>query len=67
MAGRITDRLRQQVTPIDPKGKNFIWVKSGIPGYTRAEFRFLVKGKGQIKLVYDSLKGGYYTKTVDLK
>jgi len=41
--------------------------KSGVPSFGRVEYRFLVEGKGNIKLIYDSLKGGYYTKSVTLK
>jgi len=67
MAGQVVDHYPLRVRPIDPKGKNFIWVKSGVPGYSRLEFRLLIEGKGPINLIYDSLKGGYYTKKLTLK
>lgn len=65
-AGRIIDRFRETTEDIKTIG-NSIWVKSGIPGFKAVDFRFLVKGSKEVNLVYDSLKGGYYSKTVKLE
>ncbi len=65
-AGRLTDRFRG-ITQKIKVHKNFIWVDSGISSFGNMSFRLLVKGSGKAKLVYDSLKGGYYTKAVNLK
>lgn len=64
-AGWLTDRFRGLTRKIKPY-KNYIWVNSGIPSYGRVSFRLLLEGKGDIKLIFDSLKGGYYTKTIAL-
>ncbi len=64
-AGKLTDKFReitQEVKIFD----NSIWVDSGIPGFGVVSYRFIIKGKGQIQLTYDSLKGGTYTKTLEL-
>jgi len=47
--------------------KNFLWIESGVPSFGKVDYRLLVKGKGNIKLIYDSLKGGYYTKNTNLR
>ena len=65
-AGRLTDRFRG-ITQKIKVHKDSIWVDSGIPSFGKMSFRLLVKGRGKAKLVYDSLKGGYYTKAVYLK
>lgn len=65
-AGRITDSFRAITRKVDTR-ENYIWVESGVPSFGRVEYRLLVRGKGDINLIYDSLKGGYYTKTTTLK
>jgi len=65
-AGRLFDKYRGITNKIKTRD-NYIWVESGVPSFGRVEYRFLVEGKGNIKLIYDSLKGGYYTKSVTLK
>lgn len=65
-AGYLTDRFRG-ITRKIKTNKDFIWVESGVPSFGRLDFRLLVKGNGSIKLIYDSLKGGYYTKEALLK
>ncbi|MCK4495681.1 MAG: hypothetical protein KAU91_04980 [Candidatus Aminicenantes bacterium] len=65
-AGYLTDRFRGTTRKIKTN-KDFIWVESGVPSFGRLDFRLLVKGNGSIKLIYDSLKGGYYTKEALLK
>ena len=65
-AGKLTDRFRN-ITQKIKTNKNFFWVERGIPGFGKADFRLLVQGKGDINLIYDSLKGGYHTKVISLK
>lgn len=65
-AGRLYDKYRGITSKMKTRD-NYIWVESGVPSFGRVEYRFLVEGKGNIKLIYDSLKGGYYTKSVTLK
>jgi len=65
-AGRLYDKYRGTTNKVKTRD-NYIWVESGVSSFGRVEYRFLVEGKGNIKLIYDSLKGGYYTKSVTLK
>lgn len=63
-AGQLTDRYRNLSRNIKVQ-KNSFWVE-GIPGFGKVDFRLILKGEGKIDLVYDSLKGGYYKKTINL-
>lgn len=65
-AGRLTDRFRGITQKVKIR-KNFLWIESGVPSFGKVDYRLLVKGKGNIKLIYDSLKGGYYTKNTNLR
>jgi len=65
-AGVLRDRFRDQVDPIPVKGKYFL-VESGIPGFGYVDLRLLLEGAGEVKLIYDSLKGGFLEKKVTLK
>jgi hypothetical protein len=65
-AGRLTDKYRDITQKIETQ-KNFLWIKSGIPSFGRVVYRLLVQGKGEMKLIYDSLKGGYYTTSINLQ
>lgn len=65
-AGRLTDKFRGLTKRIKPY-KNSIWIESGVSSFGTIDLRLLIRGKGDVKLVYDSLKGGYYTKTVPLE
>lgn len=65
-AGSLIDRFRGITRKIKTRD-NSLWVSSGIPSFGKVNYRLLVKGKGNIKIIYDSLKGGYYTKTATLK
>jgi len=65
-AGRLMDKYRDITQKIKTQ-KNFLWVTSGIPSFGRVVYRLLVQGKGEMKLIYDSLKGGYYTTTANLQ
>ncbi len=65
-AGLLYDKYRGLTSKIDVK-KNGFANEPGVPSFGRVEYRLVVKGKGQAKLVYDSLKGGYITKIVTLE
>ena len=65
-AGRLYDKYRGITGKVKTR-ENTIWVESGVPSFGRVEYRFLIEGKGSLKLVYDSLKGGYTTKSLTLK
>lgn len=65
-AGRLFDKYRGITSKVKTRD-NYIWIESGVPSFGRVEYRFLVEGKGNVKLIYDSLKGGSYTKSVTLK
>ncbi|MFW6140571.1 MAG: M14 family zinc carboxypeptidase [Acidobacteriota bacterium] len=65
-AGNLTDKFRGVTTKLKTRNDMF-WVEAGVPGFGTVDFRMIVKGKGDIKLVYDSLKGGYAETSVSLK
>ena len=65
-AGRLYDKYRGITGKVKTR-ENSIWVESGVPSFGRVEYRFMIEGKGSVKLVYDSLKGGHYTKSMTLK
>jgi hypothetical protein len=65
-AGQLMDKYRDITQKIETQ-KNFLWVQRGIPSFGRVVYRLLVQGKGEMKLIYDSLKGGYYTTTTNLQ
>ena len=65
-AGLLQDRFRQLVEPVKIRD-NYFLVENGIPGFGRVDFRLLVEGSGEAKLIYDSLKGGYLEKSLSLK
>jgi len=65
-AGLLVDPFRNLTRKIKTT-KNSFWSESGVPSFGRVDFRLIVKGDGPINLVYDSLKGGYLTKTVKLE
>lgn len=66
VAGRLMDKYRNITQKIETR-QNSIWITSGIPSFGRVVYRLLVQGKGEMKLIYDSLKGGYYTTTANLQ
>ena len=65
-SGRLTDRFRGITQKVKTQ-EDFLWIESGVPGFGKINYRLLVKGKGSINIIYDSLKGGTYTKTATLK
>ncbi|OGD19737.1 MAG: hypothetical protein A2Y69_06875 [Candidatus Aminicenantes bacterium RBG_13_59_9] len=65
-AGYIMDKFRGLTRKVKVRD-NGLWVETGVPGHGRIELRLIVKGSGTLELAYDSLKGGYKTKTVALR
>ncbi|MGQ9672452.1 MAG: M14 family metallopeptidase [Candidatus Aminicenantales bacterium] len=65
-AGQVVDKFLGWTKKIKTRANAF-WVEGGVPGFGRLEFRLLVKGSGKIELIYDSLKGGYRTRSVVLE
>jgi len=64
--GQLTDRDRGLTRKLTPR-ENALWMENGIPGFGQNEVRLLVRGKGEMTLVYDSLKGGHLEKKVKLQ
>lgn len=65
-AGILTDKYRGTTQKIDTRDDS-VWITSGVSSFGTLNLRLLVKGKGEIELIYDSLKGGTYTTTATLK
>jgi len=62
-ASWITNKLTQEYRPsittmIDQNDLKRIIIRSGHPGKTTKTMQYLVKGSGDIKITYDSIKGG---------
>jgi len=57
----------QDVTLIDQKDPGNIKLFNGISGRTEAEYHFLVKGKGEITVELDCVKGGTHPHKIQLK
>jgi len=55
------------VTLMEQKEPSRLKLFSGIPGRTEVEYQFLVKGKGNITVELDCLKGGIHTRKIELK
>lgn len=56
-----------EVNLIEQKDPSRLKLYNGIPGRTEVEYQFLVKGKGEVQVELDCLKGGTHTKKVSLK
>lgn len=65
-AGNLTDKFRGVTRKVEIRD-NMFWMDSGVPGFGMADFRLIVKGEGEIELIYDSLKGGYITTKIHLE
>ncbi len=52
---------------IDQKNLKRILLRNGTPGRTSRTIAYFVKGSGDLKVTYDSLKGGTVTKTIKLQ
>jgi hypothetical protein len=64
-AGELTDADRGLTKALDVRS-NGVFVERGVQGFGIRELRLLVRAKGSVTLVYDSLKGGTYEKAVTL-
>jgi len=65
-AGQVVDEFRG-LTRAAKTSENGFWVEGGLAGHNALDYRLVVRGSGELKVVLDSLKGGYYAKTVALK
>lgn len=65
-AGNLTDPYQNKTRKIETQD-DFFWNETGISGFGKKDFRLVIRGQGQIELIYDSLKGGYITTTSRLK
>ena len=65
-AGQIVDEFRGLTRAAKVLANGFA-VDGGVAGYGTADYRLMVRGSGEIEIALDSLKGGYYAKTVALK
>ncbi len=65
-AGFLTDKYREITQNVDTRDDR-VWLPAGVSSFGTLNLRLLVKGKGDIELIYDSLKGGTYTTTATLK
>jgi len=64
-AGYLTDEFRSLTQPIKIR-QNKVPVENGVPGFGRVNLRLLLEGGGQVKLVFDSLKGGLKSRSITL-
>ena len=65
-AGQLVDEFRGLTTKLKCR-ENYCWMESAVPGFGELKVRLLMQGKGEITLVYDSLKGGRVEKLVRLE
>jgi len=65
-AGQLVDEYRGLTRKLDTRADS-CWVEGGIPGFGQTDVRLLVKGTGDLTLVYDSLKGGTVETVVKLQ
>jgi hypothetical protein len=65
-AGQISDRFQGRTRKIKTQ-RDFLWVENGVPGFGRVELRLLIQGSGPVEFIYDSLKGGFKTKSATLQ
>jgi hypothetical protein len=61
-------KARPSITSfIDQKNLNRILLRNGFAGKTARTIMYLVKGSGEVKVQYDSVKGGTAAKTIKLQ
>ena len=64
LGGVLRDRFRDEVTYKEHKPEiQFLTV----PGFSKVKYQFIVEGKGDIQLSYNSRHGGKLSKTLNLK
>jgi hypothetical protein len=64
-AGQLIDEYRG-ITRLLKRHQDSFWVEGGVPGFGEYRARLLVRGAGEVSLIYDSLKGGYVERRVRL-
>ncbi|MGQ9470870.1 MAG: M14 family metallopeptidase [Candidatus Aminicenantales bacterium] len=65
-AGYLQDEFRGLTQPIKIR-QNKVPIDNGVPGFGRVNLRLLIEGSGKIQVVYDSLRGGLKSKTLNLE
>lgn len=66
-AGYLVDKYRDLTQKIETHHKDFVPVENGVPGFGQVVLRLTVKAKDKLNLVFDSVKGGLCSKSVDLR
>jgi len=66
-AGSLYDKFQGLTSKIETNNKNFVWLENGIPGFGQVELRLMVKAKDKLTLLFDSVKGGICSTTIELK
>ncbi|MFC1553877.1 M14 family metallopeptidase [candidate division KSB1 bacterium] len=65
---KLTEPYRPEITSlIDQADLKRIMIRNGHPGQTTKTIRYIVKGSGNVKLTYDSIKGGVVSTTVSVR
>jgi hypothetical protein len=68
IANKETYKLKPDVTQlVDQKDLKRIMLRNGLAGKSAKTIMYLVKGSGDIKVAYDSVKGGKASKTIKLQ
>ena len=65
-AGQVVDRFRGLTRAVETRGDG-LWAENGVPGFSRLEFRLIVKGGEKLDISYDSLKGGTVSTSIALE
>lgn len=65
-AGYLQDEFRGLTQPLKIR-QNKVPIENGVPGFGRVNLRLLIEGHGKIQVVYDSLRGGLKSKTLNLE
>ena len=61
-------KIKPSVTAfIDQKNLKRIMLRNGMPGKTARTIMYLVRGSGEVTIIYDSVKGGTAGKTIKLQ
>jgi hypothetical protein len=66
LAGIVQNKWTGDIDPIDKRPERIL-LKNGISGNRTKIIQWIVKGKGKVKISYNSLKGGKLLKTIELQ
>jgi hypothetical protein len=65
-AGEVAEKFLNKVKPLEVV-KNRLALQNGVSGFEKRSFDLIIQGKDRIKIIYDSQKGGYYEKEIELE